>query len=123
MGQIVTAKCTCGYSATELPIGAEMANFIFYCAFPVLCRDCQDLVITNVLQKPPHCPHCGGDDIIPYDSSKLLHKEGDNLVAWWNVSDKLGRVLVLTDGDYLCPACNKYHMTFKPCTVWEPIVG
>jgi hypothetical protein len=116
MGQIVTAKCSCGYSAAELPIGAEMANFIFYCAFPVLCRDCQDLVISNVLQ-------CGGDDIIAYDNNQLLKKEGENLVAWWNVSDKIGRVLVLTDGEYLCPACNKYHMTFRPSTVWEPILG
>jgi hypothetical protein len=102
MGSSVKASCKCGYGESIL-IGGGMLNFKTTCLFPCLCEDCKEVVQGNLLAKRTKCPKCGKTGIIPYDDPKLID---------WNVSGKLGRSLKLTNGDYLCPKCERFTMTF-----------
>jgi hypothetical protein len=122
MGQKVAAKCSCGYIAINIAIGGELATFNRWCAFPAYCNCCHTLVTVNLLENTVCCPTCGSHEIMPYDHKDLLRSEGENVVAWWNVSDKLGRVLMLTDGQYFCPVCRQFNLTFRPgILIHEPV--
>jgi hypothetical protein len=61
---------------------------------------------------PLRCPEGHGGVPVAYDDPSLIGRAGDNTVASWNVRDRLGRELVLHDGQYLCPACNAFTMRF-----------
>jgi hypothetical protein len=70
-------------------------------------------------KESPRCGNCGSENIVPYDSKELMKIQG-RTVESWNVQDRLGRVLILTDGKYFCPQCNKFEMTFLPGSVcWD----
>lgn len=38
---------------------------------------------------------------------------GSQVVASWNMEDALGRELLLSDGDYKCPACGAITLRFS----------
>jgi len=80
--------------------------------FPALCRDCNDIVEVNLLARPPQCPKCKRHDVVAYDQPEFRARRGKHVVADWNMEEQLGRVLELTDGEYLCPACGGYNLTF-----------
>lgn len=90
-----------------------MATFRELCAFPCLCRACTKIVTANLLDRPPICPDCQGDKVVPYDPEELCNERGEATVASWNISDRLGRELVLTDGRYYCPSCNSFGLRFQ----------
>lgn len=113
MGSSVTASCECGYRASAL-IGGGMANFMDVCYFPALCNDCKEIVQVNLLSKRKLCPKCKRSQVLPYDDNKLVGKLGKNEIITWNMEDLLGRVLRLTDGIYLCPACEEFKLRFEP---------
>lgn len=112
MGSAVTARCQCGVE-TDILIGGGMDNFMTTCYFPCLCESCQNVVQVNLLAKPIKCPECGAHDPIPYDDLQLLGTPGNREVAGWNVKEKLGRELVLTDGKYKCPKCGQMSLEFS----------
>lgn len=112
MGSQVTAKCVCGYQAESL-IGGGMSDFGTICYFPCLCESCESIVEANLLSKEPNCPDCNSPGCIPYDDSRLIGSPGVRTIADWNVHERLGRVLILTDGSYKCPECGKMELTFS----------
>ena len=94
-----------------------MMNFKTYCAFPVFCKNCKSSALVNLLETTADCPRCAGTKLIPYDNDELSHT-GDKTIFSWNVRD-LGRQLVLTDGDYLCPECGNFTMHSKDVGNWD----
>lgn len=120
MGSSVQADCLCGHHSGTLMIGGGMANYASFCAFPAYCSACRELLVVNLFNQPLTCPHCGGKEVLPYDQPSLIGKLGRKQVASWEVSDKLLRVLVLTDGTYLCPACQKFTLRFMSAGIqWD----
>ena len=120
MGSSVTALCSCGYEAANIPIGGGIASHKYLCLFPVYCRGCKQLDAVNLFQgrvpaaesSPPHCRSCGSADLLPYDSPELIKAKGKPIEGW-NTEAVLGRIVEITDGEYLCPNCQKFSMTFK----------
>jgi len=111
MGSQVTAICECGVEAKIL-IGGSMINFMTTCYFPCLCDSCHNIVQTNLLAKVPRCPECGTANPIPYDDPRILGSLGERTVAEWNMQECLARELILTDGSYKCPKCEKMTLQF-----------
>ena len=111
MGSSVKASCKCGYAESIL-IGGGMSNFKTTCYFPCLCESCNEIVEENLLNKQLKCPKCGKTGIVPYDDPKLIKTQGAEVVEEWDVSDALGRSLKLTNGNYLCPKCQQFGVTF-----------
>ncbi len=116
MGSIIHASCQCGYEKTMF-LGGGMANFTTYCGFPCFCEKCRLLFDANLFVRV-RCPECGQAAAIPYDDSRICLRRGD-IVFSWNVSDQFDRELILTDGDYLCPKCEGYTLTFADVGNWD----
>jgi hypothetical protein len=112
MGFGVLAICKCGYSK-EFLIGGPMYSFVKTCYFPALCRDCGNIVRVNLLAQPPLCVECKSHNVTAYNQPELLGRRGKNVVTSWNMVEDASRVLELTDGDYLCPECGEYNLTFE----------
>ena len=112
MGSLVEANCKCGYRDGFM-IGGGMLNFMEECYFPSFCRKCNKIVDVNMLDNPVKCPDCRDNSVTPYDQKPIVGKQGKNKVANWNVIGEIGRSLVLTDGSYFCPACEKYTLSFQ----------
>lgn len=98
-----------------------MMDFTTMCHFPCLCESCRDVVDANLLAKNLQCPKCRGHNLIPYDDPWLIGTAGERNLAEWNMQDSLGRILVLTDGNYKCPKCRKMTLTFNDdsAVLWD----
>jgi hypothetical protein len=97
-----------------------MANFETVCVFPCLCENCHSLVQANLLAKVLVCPHCKAANLTPYDDPRLVETPGPRVVAQWNVREQLGRELILTDGNYRCPKCNRMTLHFAHSDIcWD----
>ena len=119
MGSQVTAMCRCGLEVNVL-IGGGMANFTTTCYFPCLCEACHKIVQVNLLAKTKQCPKCKSPALISYDDPRLSESPGTRVVADWNVQEQLGRYLMLTDGNYMCPKCNKMSLRFRDSgSLWD----
>jgi hypothetical protein len=112
MGSAVNAACDCGITATIL-VGAGMATFGTTCFFPGLCENCRSVVQVDVLAKESRCPECEATGVIPYDDVRLAGAPGQRVVVEWAMQEELGRELVLTDGNYKCPSCEKLSLRFS----------
>ena len=108
----MVGKCSCGLEV-QVPIGGGMRNFATTCYFPCLCEACHNVVPVNLLAQPQQCPECKSPAVISYDDRRLTASPGKGKVASWNMKEKLGRELVLTDGGYLCPKCNNMSLKFR----------
>jgi len=111
MGLMVIAKCECGLE-TDLVIGGGSIKSVETCYFPCLCENCQNIVMVNLLADEPRCPECNAPDPIPYDDPGLSDFPGDDVIASWNMEDRLGRDLILTNGKYKCPSCGNMSLEF-----------
>lgn len=111
MGLQVIARCECGLEE-EISVGGGMMDFTTNCSFPCLCTGCHSVVEANLLDTAMSCPKCGATPLIPYDDPRLAESTGQKVVAQWNVGQELGRELMLTDGNYLCPACGRMSLRF-----------
>lgn len=118
MGTIVRAVCECGY-AREMLCGGGMANFESVCLFPVYCRTCGLLEAANLFDAPLRCPKCGTDHVIAYDHHELVGQKGKEEVFSWNVKERIGRNPRLSDGHYLCPACQRMQLRFQESGYWD----
>ena len=114
MGLEVIAMCECGLDVIVL-IGGGMTNFITTCYFPCLCEACHNIVQVNLLKKTMKCPKYKSSDLISYDDPRLSEFKGQHEVAIWRIfkQGKLARQLLLTDGYYMCPNCNKLSLRFQ----------
>ena len=88
-------------------------NFTTTCFFPCLCESCHSVVRVNLLSKSLRCPQCRARNPIPYDDPRLSESPGHHQVASWNMEDRLGKELVLTDGKYRCPQCGRMSLEFS----------
>ena len=95
-----------------------MLDFTEVCHFPALCKKCGKIVDVNMFDNPPQCSRCGNQDVIPYDENAMIGKAGENIVADWFVG-KLRRTFALTDGQYFCPACGKYTLSFELTALFD----
>lgn len=112
MGSEVTATCRCGLEVNVL-IGGGMANFTTTCYFPCLCEACHNIVEVNLLAKTKRCPECKSLALIAYDDPRLSKTPGKCIVAKWCIEDPLEKDLILTNGKYMCPKCNKMYLRFR----------
>ncbi len=112
MGSEVMASCKCGLSENIL-IGGGMLTFTTTCLFPCYCDSCNNVVEVNLLSEDKECPHCRSKAIISYDDPSMIKSAGDNIVASWNMEQKIGRELIITNGSYLCPKCKKPNLKFE----------
>jgi hypothetical protein len=133
MGCRIDARCACGYEERRLLVGGGMGSYSAFCGFPVLCRSCQRVRVANLLAGapplkesekerpgmpdpppgPPKCGVCQSPDIVPYDSPELQTRPGPARVADWNEAARIGRVVRLNDGPYLCPKCDEANLRFR----------
>ena len=109
MGSSVIAKCTCGFETPPLMIGGGMMNFMEFCAFPAYCAKGSHLVTVNMFDNPLRCSKRHKAPPVPYIDESLTKERGVKIVAEWNFED---RELELTDGQYFCPSCHEFTMTF-----------
>ena len=72
-----------------------------------------NVVQVNLLAKTKRCPKCKSRALIAYDDPRLLKTPGKHTVAEWCMEDKLEKDLILTDGKYMCPKCNKMSLRFR----------
>jgi len=100
--------------------GGGIYSFMTICYFPCLCERCRDIVQVNLISKKIRCPECKSTKIIPYDSPNLIGSPGEKIVAKWNPIKKGGRQLILTDGKYKCPKCEKMSLKFEKSGIrWD----
>ena len=101
----IAASCECGFTATS-SIGSGSRNCETLFHFPALCRACNGLVTVNLGEDPPACPKCRSTDVVPYDQPGLVPAGGATRVAEWKDRS-------LTDGQYFCPGCGQFTLTFS----------
>ncbi len=118
MGAMAQASCGCGYSGS-IRLGGGMLNFETVCLFPIYCRTCQTLQTTNLFESPVKCNKCDGTDVTVYDDPELLGEPGTRKVFSWDTEKQLGRVLRLSDGRYLYPACGQMRLRFQRTASWD----
>jgi len=118
MGAIVNAFCGCGINS-EIKIGGGMSTFTYICYFPCFCENCNDVVEGNLMNNTK-CPNCSREGLIPYDDKQVIGIKGDHNIVSWDANGRLGRELVLTNGTYKCPQCNKMRLQFMgPISMWD----
>ena len=118
MGSIIGAHCDCGYEKGKMFLGGGMMNFTTQCNFPHYCEECNILFEANLFEKERLCPECGKEKVIAYDDERACKSEG-TVVFSWDVEDEIGRKLKLTDGEYICPGCGKFSLTFFDIGRWD----
>lgn len=118
MGKIISVRCACGYGLDRMLLGGGMLNFATFCGFPCFCQDCKSLFLANVFNAPLMCPECSKDNVVLYDDETICQSEGEQVFSW-NMHNKIGRKLVLTDGQYLCPSCGEYNLSFSYDGEWD----
>jgi hypothetical protein len=117
VGSLVKAHCRCGYER-KLAVGGGMTSHETLCSFPVYCPPCKALFQANLFAEEIRCPTCKGLQVAPYDDESMCEKRG-NRVFSWSAAKRLGRTLILTDGNYLCPECNDFSMHFEDIGCWD----
>lgn len=117
MGSIVMAQCICGYQR-EMYLGGGWVNFRNHCNFPLYCGACKSLFEGNIFEKGIRCPECGDRNVLRYDDDELCANKG-TVVFDWFVREKIDKVLQLTNGEYLCPSCGQYNLSFYVAGYWD----
>ena len=112
MGSSLTASCECGYTTGQLMVGGGIQTFKTTYIFPAFCRDCQDLVATNLLDEQPKCEHCGSDRAKAYGDESLQGEAGSEvIVSWGHPANESG--VTISNGTYLCPSCGEFQLRFE----------
>ncbi len=119
-GSIVRAKCdVCGYDSGGLFLFGGRGNFKTVCNFPAYCANKKSLVLVNLLADKLESPACPGQTLVPYTDPQMIQKPGTKTIASWNLPEPQDKQIELTDGDYFCPNCKKFHLHFKHSGHWD----
>ena len=120
MGQILQARCKCGFQSEELYAGGGFFDFIDNLHAPALCGQCQQLVMLNYLYSDERCPTCGGE-VIYYNDPSLQEppeRKEQPIIFNWRIRDS-DTFFILPDTHYLCPRCGQKRMKFFDCGCWD----
>ena len=101
MGQLIVAKCSCGFSQ-QAPVGGGMATYKEKASFPFYCSNC-GLVDVNVVKNEAICPTCKSTDVIQYGDQKISIPTEFNKVLEWGSHHCGSR-------GHLCPKCKNQSM-------------
>lgn len=94
MGDLVSARCECGYKARYLRIGGGKAEYRVSSPSLASCDHCRQVVAVNVITDHPVCPICGGEvTFYPHDAAR------------W-------RFAVEPTKAYRCPKCGQNTLVF-----------
>ncbi len=118
MGSIIDAHCDCGYQKGKMLLGGGMMSFTTYCNFPHYCPECNILFEANLFESKMLCPECGDKKVIAYDDERACMSEG-KVIFSWNAMAQIGREVKLTDGEYICPDCGKFNLSFYDFGYWD----
>jgi hypothetical protein len=119
-GSIVMAKCDlCGYDSGRLFLFGGRANFKTVCKFPAYCANKKGLVLVNLMVDKLESPNCPGQTPVPYTDPQMIKNPGTKTIASWNLPEPKNKQVELTDGDYFCPNCGKFHLHFRPSGHWD----
>jgi len=135
MGVIMSAECSCGYSASNetdktgsnfprgnglfgrVKLGYEMQiqDVLYY---PVLCRLCREVLSIDLQQRPLRCPVCRGTNVVPYYWPQMVDRKGRIQIPCSMVSagaepGQRPKYALYEDAEYLCPRCGSKHLRFK----------
>ena len=78
-------------------------NFATTRYFSCLCETCHNIAEMNLLAEVKHCPVCKNAKLIAYDDPRLSESHGEHDVVRWDLQDRIGREVVLTDGNICAP--------------------
>ena len=119
MGSSVLGYCNCGYETGEILIGGGMRNHETYCGFPHYCLDCKHLFTGNIFDQSVSCPKCKSKNVVSYDDRRACQYMEYSIVDW-NVKRRLGRELLLSAENNICPKCGEYALFFRTgMTNWD----
>lgn len=127
MGEVVKAKCSCGYEE-EAVIGAGRFDFKEVCKFPHFCNSCNRVTSVDIFKEVYECKHCNGADVHSYESiTKVVkynflerfsdetltkygyHRRSQEYTSWYGRTKNH----VLMRGKHYCPNCKESNLTFK----------
>lgn len=98
VGDIVVARCRCGYQSKQLFIGSGMMPRDRWLA---LCAHCREVVSVDVQEKRLRCPQCRR-------KPKLVQPERRRI-------EERGATLFPTE----CPSCGQSSLQFHFVGVWD----
>lgn len=123
MGELFTAKCSCGYKSKSLYLGGGIFSRSHTIYAPAYCYKCEKVVYENYLKNPAVCYKCQSKvDFYDNESLHLPPDNSDSTVYRYN-----GRfnqpneeiLFVLPDTEYFCPKCRQFNMTFEYSGDWD----
>src|SRR3990170_2583874 len=89
MGDIIQAKCECGFKSGEIYAGGGFMNFKDVLSAPALCTNCYTFTIKNYLVKDNHCKKCKSKTTFYDDKSlwkdKNISTSEENCIFYWNI--------------------------------------
>lgn len=121
MGNMLQAKCKCGFETDLISAGGGMMDFTTNCSLPALCKNCKTFTVENYLDKSSKCSIC--ESSFTYYNSTELYQMKKNIkkkyffyIFEWNLESEK---IILPDALYYCPECNKYKMKFLNVGNWD----
>lgn len=115
MGEVVSATCSCGFTKKEMPLGSGLMEYTPFCNFPHFCSKCKLFFEAN-LYDDICCPECSSKNVVAYDNKKAYKQLGKRSEFVWAHK---GSDLILTNGKYYCPSCNKFELVFSSWGNWD----
>lgn len=99
MGEILKAKCKCGYETTELKFGAGMTDFEQSCYVPAIDNQTNRIIAIDIKKE------IQDKTFLPY-SQPSLHAENCkcNKIEFFDIS-------INKEKNY-CPQCQEYNLCF-----------
>jgi predicted Zn-ribbon and HTH transcriptional regulator len=117
MGQIIEARCTCGFTSGRIFAGGGFMNFEEARNAPAVCTACGILFAGNYFSKDIRCPKCKKKALFYDDPALRVEAEGEDTVFSWGLPD--GRTFTLPEIDYYCPQCKQKKMRFYTVGFWD----
>ncbi len=117
MGQMIRAKCNCGFQTDVMYLGGGMMNHTVSCIFPNYCKDCKSLFEANMYDKKIICNKCGSTNTVPYNNSQVVKSLDDTVFDWSPV--QMNEELKLSKNNSLCPQCNEFALEFIFVGMWD----
>ena len=127
MGDVLNAKCTCGYEK-EIYEGVGMASWPRL-NFPFTCHDCKIVFTGNENNNAETCAVCDGENIFSYKHTSLHREPGKEDRTQGLGNAKQARTLDLMNaltappeslaGRCRCPSCTDFELRFETIGSWD----